>query len=292
MAITTQDIHAAADRLQAEGQQPTLAAVRAALGVGSFTTISEAMKAWKSAQQVAAPIREAAPAAVTDRMGELAAEVWAIAQGMANDRLQSEREALDAARSEMERAQAEAAELADQLAGDLDAALAQIEQQAEALKLAQAEGEQEKKWRLEIEREFERVKNEAVRDIEASRAALSESRERADALAAMHDQERAERVAADKAKAASEQTAAVLTDRLDAAERRASEVAKEAKEARHAEQQARIAEQAAQTRLESAAREIEQAMATAAEARAEAKTASETAAELRGRLVAIDNKQG
>lgn len=36
MAITTQDIHAAADRLAAEGQQPTLAAVRSSLGGGSF----------------------------------------------------------------------------------------------------------------------------------------------------------------------------------------------------------------------------------------------------------------
>ena len=77
MAITTADIHAAADRIAEAGQQPTLAAVRSALGGGSFTTISESMKAWKAAQQTAAaPMREAAPAAVTERMGELAAEVW------------------------------------------------------------------------------------------------------------------------------------------------------------------------------------------------------------------------
>ena len=40
MAITTADIHAAADRIAEAGQQPTLAAVRSALGGGSFTTIS------------------------------------------------------------------------------------------------------------------------------------------------------------------------------------------------------------------------------------------------------------
>ena len=53
MAITTADIHAAADRIAGAGQQPTLAAVRSALGGGSFTTISEAMKSWKAAQAAA-----------------------------------------------------------------------------------------------------------------------------------------------------------------------------------------------------------------------------------------------
>ena len=44
MAITTQQIHAIADQLHEQGIKPTLAEVRKALGGGSFTTISEAMK--------------------------------------------------------------------------------------------------------------------------------------------------------------------------------------------------------------------------------------------------------
>ena len=61
MAITTPDIHAAADKIAAQGTTPTLAAVRSALGGGSFTTISEAMKEWKASQQASAtPIREPA----------------------------------------------------------------------------------------------------------------------------------------------------------------------------------------------------------------------------------------
>ena len=75
MAITASEVYAAADTILAAGQQPTLAAVRAALGGGSFTTISEAMKAWKAAQQAAAtPQREAAPAAVTDRLEGVVSE--------------------------------------------------------------------------------------------------------------------------------------------------------------------------------------------------------------------------
>ena len=202
MAITTQDIHAAADKLQAEGQQPTLAAVRAALGGGSFTTISEAMKQWKAAQQqTAAPIREAAPAAVAERMAEVAAEVWTIAQGMANDRLASEREALDATRQEMEQAQKEAAELADQLAADLDAARAQIEKDGEALKLAEAQAAQ-----LAAAQEAAHT----------AQAALAEAQKRADGLAVFLEQERA---ATKEAQAKTEKAiaeAAELRGKLDA----------------------------------------------------------------------------
>ena len=39
MAITTEQIWSAADALDAAGQSPTLAAVRKAVGGGSFTTI-------------------------------------------------------------------------------------------------------------------------------------------------------------------------------------------------------------------------------------------------------------
>ena len=177
MAITTADIHAAADRIVEAGQQPTLAAVRSALGGGSFTTISEAMKGWKAAQAAAAaPLREAAPAAVTERMGELAAEVWGVAIGMANDRLASEREALEVARQEMEQAQAEAVELADQVAAELDAARAQIEQQGAALKLAEAQAAQ-----LAAAQEAAHT----------AQAALAEAQKRADGLAALLEQERA-----------------------------------------------------------------------------------------------------
>lgn len=294
MAITTQDVHAAADKLQAEGQQPTLAAVRAALGGGSFTTISEAMKSWKAAQQAAAaPIREAAPAAITDRMGELAAEVWTIAQGMANDRLQSEREALELTRQEMEQAQAEAAELADQLAADLDAARAQIEQQAGVLERS-TEGQRKQ---AELISELDAKIGVYELAIAKAEAIIPELEGRVSDQAKIIDQECAARQNAEQAKAAAEQQAAVLAAQLEAAERRASEAearaeaaTKDAAAARQAEQSARVAEHAAQARLESAAREIEQAKAAAAEARAEAKQAGEAAAELRGKLDAIETQ--
>ena len=180
MAITNADIHAVADRIVSEGATPTLASVRAALGGGSFTTISEGMKAWKAAQQAApAPMREAAPQAVSERMAELASEVWGIAQTMANERLASEREVLEAMRREFEQAQAEAAELADTLAAELDEARTTIERMSEeAAKQAEVCATQ-------------RTQLVAAQDAaHAAEAALVESRQRANELADLLGQER------------------------------------------------------------------------------------------------------
>lgn len=207
MAITTQDILDTADRIAAEGGTPTLAAVRSALGGGSFTTISEAMKAWKASKQVqATPMRDPAPAAVADRMGEVATEIWALALELANGRLQSEREALDVARAEMEQAQAEAAELADQLAAELEGAQATVAEQAAAAAVLRAE----------IERQADQVGRltaelgESKTGAQATAAALTEAHARVDQLSSMLDQERAARSAAEKKAGEAEQQVAVL----------------------------------------------------------------------------------
>lgn len=195
MAIAESDVHATADTILASGQQPTLAAVRAALGGGSFTTISEAMKSWKAARQAAAtPQREVAPAAVTERLEALAGDIWGIALGMANDRLAKERETLDAARKEIEAQRQEAAELADQVSADLEAARAQIAQQAQALKQAEAQAAQ----------------------LVAAQAVLAEVQKRADSFAAMLETEKeATRLAQAKAETAIAE-AANLAGKLEA----------------------------------------------------------------------------
>src|SRR6218665_924747 len=88
MAITKEDIYAAADALVAEGKNPTLANVRKALGGGSFTTISEGVAAWKDERTAQpAPLQEPPPAAVADKFSGLLAEVWAVALGIANSPL-------------------------------------------------------------------------------------------------------------------------------------------------------------------------------------------------------------
>ena len=121
MAITKQVIFDAADALDAGGQRPTLAALRKAVGGGSFTTISEAMKEyWAFRALREAPVLEPAPAVVGDRLSEVAGEIWALALQVANERLAAEREAFDAARVQAEQEKQEAVELADAVTAELE----------------------------------------------------------------------------------------------------------------------------------------------------------------------------
>ena len=167
MAISIEDVYSAADRLSESGQQPTLAAARPALGGGSFTTISEAMKSWRAMQQAAAtPVREAAPTPVMERLNQLGADVWAVAISMANDRLTKEREAFESAKADMELAHKEAAELADQMAAELESMRKQLEQQGTLLRSAQ----------------------EAA---QTTQAALTEAQRRTDGLSELLERERA-----------------------------------------------------------------------------------------------------
>ena len=143
MALTKDQIFQAADQLAAAGTAPTLAAVRSAVGGGSYTTINEALKEWKAKQQATnAPIREPAPAAVATRLEELGADIWAVALELANARLTSEREALEATRQQLETAQQEATELADQLSAELETLQAQHQQATQNLQAANTTLEQ------------------------------------------------------------------------------------------------------------------------------------------------------
>jgi chromosome segregation ATPase len=121
MAIGKDDIFRVADELDAQGLNPTLAAVRKSLGGGSFTTISEAMTEWKAKKAAKeTPLKEPAPQSIQDQMAELATEVWAMALSLANGRLSSERQALEEARLQLEAERKEAAELADQVSAELE----------------------------------------------------------------------------------------------------------------------------------------------------------------------------
>jgi chromosome segregation ATPase len=100
MAITTQDIHAAADKLAEQNIKPTLAKVRDALGSGSFTTISDAMATWRQEQQADQQLQQVdLPNSIDERLQALGAEMWQSANGLANERLAAEREALAVAQA-------------------------------------------------------------------------------------------------------------------------------------------------------------------------------------------------
>lgn len=120
---TPEEIWTVADALTAEGQKPTLAAVRHAVGGGSFTTISEAMSAWRARQATVAEQTRTAipvPEAVQKLADTVATQIWAEALRVADSRLQAEREALEETRQTLVQEKTEAVDMADALALELD----------------------------------------------------------------------------------------------------------------------------------------------------------------------------
>ncbi|MGP5658180.1 DNA-binding protein [Psychrobacter celer] len=143
MAITTEQIHATADQLQEQGIKPTLAEVRKALGGGSFTTISEAMKSWRQDNQEEEQLRQVElPSGITERLQALGADMWQTAIDIANDRLVKEREALDGikakAQAETDEAQ-EAVKTLESEQADLLAQLDEVTATAEAAAISTAQ---------------------------------------------------------------------------------------------------------------------------------------------------------
>lgn len=143
MAITIQQIHATADQLQEQGIKPTLAEVRKALGGGSFTTISEAMKSWRQDNQEEEQLRQVElPSGIAERLQALGADMWQTAIDIANDRLVKEREALEGikakAQAETDEAQ-EAVKTLESEQADLLGQLDEVTATAEAAAITSAQ---------------------------------------------------------------------------------------------------------------------------------------------------------
>jgi len=121
-------IFAAADALNEQGQKPTLILIRKEIGGGSYTTIQDTLKLWQARKTAttAPPTHEPVPQGISEKLGELGSHIWATAVEMANSRLTSERETLQAAQQETETLRQEATQLADHLTTELETAAARI----------------------------------------------------------------------------------------------------------------------------------------------------------------------
>jgi chromosome segregation ATPase len=292
MAITIEDITKAADKIAADGGNPTLAAVRAAVGGGSYTTINEAMKAWKAKQQAKvaiSQIREAAPAAVIQKLNELGAEIWSTALELANTRLHAEREALEHVRQDTEEAQKQAADIADQLNVELEQAIAIIEQKNnESLQLkAELDSKSCKISELEAALSLAKIKAEtSAQAASDSHAVQAAEIVRLRALIDDHTSKMiglSNNVAVFKSKLeTSDSVISKLETELENIKKQNNQLSKELTSA-HSQIQSQ------QTALDTAAIEIDAAKKQRIEAIAEAKKSVEEAAELRGKLSALLN---
>lgn len=136
MAITRESIWTIADQLDAEGDRPTLAAIRKKLGGGSYSTISEAMTEWHARRTQKTANTEPMPDKLTEAATEFAAVTWRIARELADARLQAARTAIEDARQQMEVEKIEAAAFADQLGKELDASKEKVAALVERLETA------------------------------------------------------------------------------------------------------------------------------------------------------------
>lgn len=182
MAISDRDVWEAADRLAASGQKATLGAVRAELGGGSFTTISDGMREWRRRREErSGEVQAPMPEVLAAELRHLGSAVWRAAVDLANNQLLLQAERFARERDELEVSRAEAADLAKQVSEDLeiatgrlsaaDASLASSQQAAGALrdlladataKLAASEAHAEEKDRRisDLNQELGRI-NEA-----------------------------------------------------------------------------------------------------------------------------------
>ena len=142
MAISREEIFAAADELAAAGERPTLEGIRKRTG-GSYTTISPVLNDWKARQAAqAAPVRDPIPQAVQDKLLEVGGEIWRMAMELANTRLAAELEALEKVRVELEAERTEAVELADRLTSEGEALQARLTSIEASEAAARSEAEQ------------------------------------------------------------------------------------------------------------------------------------------------------
>ena len=133
MPITQEGIFNAADALAERGERPTLAKIREAVGGGSYTTISQAMDAWRLQREaVEEAQRVPIPDAILAGHQNLLAQVWNAAQDAAAARLENERRAFADARARDEAEKREAVQAADELMEQLDTARAERDAAATA----------------------------------------------------------------------------------------------------------------------------------------------------------------
>lgn len=287
--ITFEQVEAVADAMKIEGVKPTSRAVRERLGnTGSMGTINKLLQRWKSGQERQISAALVLPPALQRVLLEF----------MDNE--------LTNARSTIEAELADQQQEASDLATENERQVIENESQGERIELLRAEVSTHQGRAGQLESDLVVARDEAARErsgAELARTELAKAQLRLEAmprleadLVAVRGVLEAERMA----RVAAEQAAAVLTAKLEAAERRATEAAERTGKAEAAAAQivakaeavardlvnANAIVQAGQARLESAAREVEEAKKAVATANAAAKKSAEEAAELRGKLAA------
>ena len=288
--ITYDQVAVVADTLAALGERPTLRGVRAELGTGSMGTIQKHLAQWQGSRR---QIVTSAASLPTEIQRVILSEI---------------ERSISEARAELEGDLAATKGDRDALAEDNEQQTEQIEQQAARLAEIEATGQQQagRIGQLDADLLTAREATERERSIaEQARQALAKAELRLEALPKVEAEVDRLRQALEverQARTVAEQSAAVLAEKLAGIERRVvdaearektavAKLAELEKQSQHVAQElntARLQVQTGQAALDAAARELGYAKQAAVEALAEAKVSGELAAELRGKLAALE----
>ena len=153
--VTQQAVTEAAEALIVEGAEPSIVAVQARIGGGSYSTVKKFLDVWKQQRAEAATAAPETPAEVQAKGQEFARIVWALASREAQAEAQ---QAKDEAQAEVAAVRVELAEANNEIARleGVDAAQAEtIDQQAAKLReveLALAEAQTQARRVAELEK--------------------------------------------------------------------------------------------------------------------------------------------
>lgn len=128
--VTREQVFETAEALVLEGQNPTVMAVRTRLGGGSPNTITPLLAEWRGLNETRQAQAMPPP---PEPVETVMRQVWGTAWKAAQAKLEGEREALSAARKEMERERTEMLAEIARMDSELEAAREGVRQGAEAL---------------------------------------------------------------------------------------------------------------------------------------------------------------
>ncbi len=228
--VTDETVFEIADQLTANGEKVTNRAVWSAIGGGSMTTISQALRRWKERQvlQVTQPIeRTPLPAALVDVLQNAAAQLWEAAQAETKSELEQLAQATNAriaeAQSERDDTLAElqtTAEELEQVKAERDAAQAEIDSKAQQLANRTAE-----LATLQTELNAQALAStQATHRAETAEAARTELLARVEQLTSLLTGEQTARHQAETDANALRSTLAKQTAELEASDRRAADI--------------------------------------------------------------------
>jgi chromosome segregation ATPase len=137
--ISKEQVYTAAAELREEGTAPTVQAVRERIGSGSFSTINTHLADWKVENAAQGP---ADIPAMPEKVQDAFNRIWATAARSAQEGFETQREALEAVRKEMDRERASMAEEIERLEKDLEETTTQAAQFEADLTIERQAGEE------------------------------------------------------------------------------------------------------------------------------------------------------